>query len=65
MGCDVLPITWYANTFRRRVIDVAGKIVDHSRQLVLKLPVTICKALRFTILWEKSGSIGTLHPLPA
>ena len=37
----VLPVGAYANTVRRKLIDIAGKIVIHSKKVILKV-TTVC-----------------------
>ena len=51
--CDVVPIKAYATTVRRKVIDIAAKIVKTSRQIILKISKTAMKFLNFSVLWEK------------
>jgi hypothetical protein len=61
LGNDVVPLTWYATTFRRHVIDIAGKIVRSGRRIVLKITRVAYETLRFDLLWERSG---TPPPIP-
>ena len=61
LGNDVVPLTWYATTFRRQVVDIAGKIVRSGRRIVLKITRAIYETLRFDLLWERSG---TAPPIP-
>jgi len=51
--CEVVSITAYATTVRRRVIDIAAKIVRTGRQIILKISRTDMKFLDFSALWEK------------
>jgi hypothetical protein len=37
VGTDIIPLTWYATTFRRHCFDIAGKIVRTGRQLILQV----------------------------
>ena len=37
VAVSVIPIGAYANTVRRRLIDIAGKIVSHSGKIILKV----------------------------
>ncbi len=48
---DVVPITSYATTVRRRVIDIAVKIIHTRRQTILKIPRAVMESLRFDKLW--------------
>lgn len=52
----VVPLACYATTLRRRIIDVAGKIVRHAGRLVLKVSSAIYDQLQIQQLWEKSGN---------
>lgn len=51
----VIPVSCYATTFRRRIVDVAGKIVRHGGQTVLKLTGAVWDQLQIQELWRKSG----------
>ncbi|WP_148045624.1 hypothetical protein [Desulfosoma caldarium] len=46
----------YATTLRRRVMDMAAKIVRHGRRVVLKVTTATFEALHFERLWHKSGA---------
>jgi hypothetical protein len=37
VGAPVVGIGSYASTVRRRLIDIAGKIVNHSKEIILKV----------------------------
>jgi len=39
----VISVTVYADTFRRQVIDTAGKIVRHEGKLIMKVPLAACR----------------------
>ena len=47
----VLPETVYATTFRRRFLDVAGKIVSHAGRIVLKVTRATLQRLKLDQLW--------------
>ena len=53
---EILPVVSYATTFRRRVIDIAAKIVRTSGKIILKVTSVVWKQLKFDLLWAKSGS---------
>lgn len=46
----------YATTLRRRIIDIAAKIVRHGGQVILKISAAVWDQLNFPQLWEKSKS---------
>lgn len=51
----VVPIGAYATTLRRKVIDVAAKIVRTSGQIILRVTVAAWKHLKVEELWRRSG----------
>ena len=46
----------YATTLRRKIIDIAAKIVRHGHRVVLKVTAAAMEQLDFLLLWKKSGS---------
>ena len=50
---DVIPIEVYPNTFRRKLIDFAAKIVSHARNTVLKVSNTIYDTINIELLWNR------------
>ena len=51
----VAPVC-YATTLRRRVIDIAAKIVRHAGRVVMKITAATAEQLDFALLWQKSGA---------
>jgi len=49
---EVIPVSSYAATVRRRFVDFAAKIVKTSKQIVLKVPRPIMESLKIESLWE-------------
>jgi len=49
----VIPVSVYADTFRRRFIDTAGKLVRHAGKLVMKVNLVDFVRLKFDRLYEK------------
>jgi hypothetical protein len=47
----VIPVTVYADTFRRQLIDTAGKIVRHAGKLIMKVPRATFERLQFDRLF--------------
>jgi hypothetical protein len=64
MDSPVIKITWYAESFRRKVLDTAGQIIRTGRRIYLKIPEITSEALSFEQLWGKSGSIPLIEPFP-
>jgi hypothetical protein len=51
----VIKVSSYATTLRRRILDVAGKVVSHSGKITLKVTLSTWESLDFYQLWTKSG----------
>lgn len=64
MDSPVIKITWYAESFRRKVLDTAGQIIRTGRRIYLKIPEITSAALCFEQLWIKSGSLPPIEPFP-
>jgi len=58
---DVIPKVCYATTFRRKIIDIAAKIVRTGGEVILRVTEEIWNALKIMRLWELSGT----PPVPA
>ncbi len=52
----VAPVSAYATTFRRRFLDVAGKIVNHAGRIVLKVTQATLDRLKLDELWLRCSS---------
>jgi hypothetical protein len=50
----VVPVACYATTFRRKVIDIAAKIVRTSGKIILKVTQAVWEHLKIDKLWERS-----------
>jgi hypothetical protein len=57
-----IKITWYAESFRRKVLDSAGQIIRTDRRIFLKLPEVTSTSPCFEQLWNQSGSIAQIPP---
>jgi hypothetical protein len=53
---EVIPVTSYPETLRRKIIDIGAKIVTRSRAYVLKIPKAIYCALNFESLWARCNN---------
>jgi hypothetical protein len=53
---EVIPVEAYATTLRRRLIDVAAKIVRHAGQIILKVAAAAMEQLQFAALWVRSNA---------
>jgi len=50
----VVAVSSYATTLRRKILDVAGKIVSHAGKITLKVTISAWESLHFYQLWLKS-----------
>ena len=53
VSSPVLSIGSYASTVRRRLIDIAGKIVSHSGEMILKVSKACLESLRLPELFSR------------
>lgn len=58
---DVIPITTYPNTFRRKLIDFAAKITTGARSIKLNVSRTIYETINIVELWERCQSPPTIQ----
>jgi hypothetical protein len=49
---EAVPLTSYATRLRRQVVDIAGKIIRTSGDLILKVPEAVSRRLDLRALWE-------------
>lgn len=59
---EVLPITSYATTVRRMVIDIAAKVIWTGGQIILKVTQSVMTTLRFAQLWARCQSPPPISP---
>jgi len=57
VSAPVLPIGSYASTVRRRLIDIAGKIVFHGKETVLKVSRAYLESLRLPELFRRCEEV--------
>lgn len=53
INCETIPVAWYATTFRRNCLDIAGKIVRTGRNVIMKITRSAYQLLHFDLLWER------------
>jgi Transposase DDE domain group 1 len=56
ISADVIPVSSYPNTFRRKLIDFAVKIVSHSGLVTMKVREFIMNSLKLDELWLRCQS---------
>jgi hypothetical protein len=49
---DVISVKSYATTVRRKVLDIAAKVVKTARGVILKVGESIYRELRMELLWQ-------------
>jgi len=52
----VISVSSYASTVRRKIIDIAGKIVKHSGKITLKVSTAIFESLKFAELFARCNN---------
>jgi hypothetical protein len=52
---EAIPIESYPTTLRRKVLDIAGKIVRTSGKIILKITEVVWTCLHFEKLWNRSA----------
>jgi hypothetical protein len=50
---EVMPITSYASTVRRNIIDIACKIVKTGHEIILKTSQAVMDTFKIDLLWSK------------
>ena len=50
---DIIPISVYPNTFRRKLIDFAAKLTSHARNIKLCVTKTIFETINMMDVWFK------------
>jgi hypothetical protein len=53
----VIQASAYASSLRRRLIDIAAKIVRHGGRVVLKVPRAVYEHLSFERLWHNTAAV--------
>lgn len=56
ISAEVLSANCYPSTFRRRFLDVAGKVVSHSREMFLRVTEDVMDRLRMKEIFERANS---------
>ena len=58
---DILPVTSYATTVRRQLIDFAAKIVCTGHEVILKVSQAVMDRLNLQTLWTRCQNAS---PIP-
>lgn len=65
MDTPQVPITWYPTTFRRRCVDIAGKVTRSGGRIVLKITAAAEAAIGFFALWARIATVIPIAPAGA
>jgi hypothetical protein len=57
VSSSVIPTTSFPTTLRRKLVDVAAKIVTHAGRVVLKVTADVMERLNFKELWQRSLAV--------
>jgi len=49
---DILPSVSYATTFRRNLLDIAGKVIRTGGKVILKIAKNMYNKLKIPVIWE-------------
>jgi hypothetical protein len=60
VGAPVIAISAYASTVRRKLIDIAGKIVSHSKRIILKVSEACFESLQLLELFKRCKNAPAL-----
>lgn len=61
VASPIIPLNAYATTIRRRLIDIAGKIVSHSKKIVLKVSTACFESLRLPELFIRCRAVPPIQ----
>jgi len=61
---DILPLSSYATTLRRKLIDLAAKVVRTGHEVILKVTQAAMDSLKLQILWTRCQNAVPI-PLPS
>jgi hypothetical protein len=60
VGSPVVQVSAYAGTVRRKLIDIAGKIISHAGEVVLKVSRACLEGLRLSELFDRCKLAPTI-----
>jgi hypothetical protein len=61
VSASVIPVTVYADTFRRKFIDTAAKIVRNGKKLIMKVPTACLQRLQFDKLFDRCLNVTVMR----
>ena len=57
----VVPVSAYPTTLRRKVVDIAGKIVSHAGRIILKVTAWTMDQLQFKEIWNSCMRVPVFY----
>jgi Transposase DDE domain group 1 len=60
---EIMPLPSYATTVRRKLIDIAAKIVRTGREVILKVTQAVMERLQLETVWVRCHSVSAI-PIP-
>ena len=61
VSTPVIDVGSYTNTVRRKLIDIAGKIVSHGGKIILKFTTACFDNLRLPELFKRCNSVPAIR----
>jgi len=61
VSASVIPVTVYADTFRRKFIDTSAKIVRNGKKLIMKVPTACLQRLQFDKLFDRCLNVTVMR----
>ena len=58
---EVIPVTSYATTVRRKIVDIAAKTIKTGGSIILKVTRHVMETFAFTELWALSNTAVPIH----
>lgn len=58
---DVIPVTSYPNTFRRKLIDFAVKITSRARSIILNVSKSVYETININELWKRCQLVSKIQ----
>lgn len=60
---EIMPLPSYATTVRRKLIDIAAKIVRTGREVILKVTQAVMERLQLETVWVRCHRVSAI-PIP-
>lgn len=60
---EVIPVTSYATSVRRKLVDISAKIVTTSHEIILKVSKHVMETLQFSTLWNRCKQVCPIRSI--